>query len=184
MYEYTIKDRIWLKFEYLNLVHQAYCNVTCRLYRHRVQRGLRSRVGWGTKSSEKPKNQRSWDDQSRLVSSDWMIGWWFLKIGRMREDVAPTCQAHLGTAKPKLWSQGCQGVGGAKKKKGRGLGLSEDFSRGFFLVWKTDSFFFFFSLLDGCSIFSDFFFGGEFNAQHFDQQTINQFFCVGCIRPM
>lgn len=183
MYEYTIKDRIWLKFEYLNLVHQAYCNVTCRLYRHRVQRGLRSRVGWGTKSSEKPKNQRSWDDQSRLVSSDWMIGWWFLKIGRMREDVAPTCQAHLGTAKPKLWSQGCQGVGGAKKKKGRGLGLSEDFSRGFFLVWKTDSFFFF-SLLDGCSIFSDFFFGGEFNAQHFDQQTINQFFCVGCIRPM
>lgn len=75
MYEYIIKDSIWLKFEYLNIVHQSYCNVTCRLYRHRVQRGLRSRVGWGTKSSEKSKNQTSSDDQSRVVSSDWMIGW-------------------------------------------------------------------------------------------------------------
>ena len=183
MYEYIIKDSIWLKFEYLNLVHQSYCYVTCRLYRDRVQRGLRSRVGWGTKSSEKPKNQRSWDDQSRLVSSDWMIGWWFLKIGRMR----PRCGTHLSGPPRHGQAQALKPrrprCRGRSKKKGEASASPKIFFKRFWLfllLKKTDSFFFAYWMVVH---FLRFFLEGNLMRNILiNKQSI--YFFVGCIRPM
>ena len=188
MYESMIRDSIWLKFEYLNLVHQAYCNVTCRLYRHRVQRGLRSRVGWGTKSSEKSKNQRSWDDQSRLVSSDWMIGWldddsWRLEgcEAMWHPPVRPT------SARPSTSSEAkAAKVSGAIKKKGEALASPKIFPRGFcFLLLLLEKLIvFFFCLWVMVVPFSPIFFleGNLIRNILINKQSI--YFFVECIHPM